>query len=265
MDSYGFIDNRDSSHNNSFAAIAFRVKKIIGEDLHKNTAEELKYITPVYEILFKPFAFWFKNPDFTFSNAEGWRQKVYEKFLKYLKCNPYCHVSADQVDPLIIYSCFTQNHKFIKKFIIGMVCKLGFFGNNGELIFWKLDHLAPIARLYNVKFVYYFLDILSYLSATFAIKKPIKEETTNKIRLYLHLIHAELTGTQTKWTKKIKEEILKSPDMFEILEITNEQKGYWITHRQEAFSLYFTKVFRTYFNSSSNSVIYKNMPYNILN
>jgi hypothetical protein len=246
MDQFGFIDSRDSAHMNAFAAIALR--------LSDKQFEANKYIYPVYHILFKPFIWWFKNPDFRFHNAEGWRQRFYEKVLIHIGWNPYCSLNPDQCDPTIVYACMTENHKFIWKFIIGMVCKLGFFGNNGEHILYKLPIVSPITRLYKLRPLYWFFDMWEYFSSTISIKRSIKEETTCKIRLYLYLMYAEINNQETSWTKKIKNAILNSEEM----------KPYFTIgcSRVSLLELYFRNVFREYW--FEGHVVYQNMPYNLL-
>lgn len=246
MDKYGFIDSRDSAHMNAFAAIALR--------LNNKDFEAQGYIYPVLHILFKPFMWWFKNPDFRFHNAEGWRQKFYEKFLYKLHWDPYCSLNPDQCDPTIVYACMTKNHHFIWKFIIGMICKLGFFGNNGEHILYKLPIITPIARLYRLKPLYWFFDMWEYLSAGVTIKRSIQEETTCKIRMYLYLMYAEINNQETYWTKKIKDKIINSEEL----------KPYFTIgcSRNSLLELYFRNVFSTYW--SPFHIVYKNMPYNLL-
>lgn len=250
LDQYGFLDKRDSSHNNSFAAICDWLK---GEFGHATI-----WINPVYHILFKHPIFWIKNPDFRFHNAEGWREVFYNKVLKYIKWDPYCSVNPDQCDPLIVYSCLSKNHKFIWKFIFGMIAKLGFFGNNGENILYKPSILAPVARLYKVYPIYWLLDIYAYISSYFTVRKTIEEETTVKIRLYLYLVYADINNQSTIWTEKIKDRIINSPDGKEIASHLAEG----IDLRKWTLSYYFKAAFLEYWGS--NHIIAKNMDYELL-
>lgn len=229
-----FIDERDSSHNNSFLSIAYWLKDTT---VDRYEAEDI--FEPVREILFKNRCYWMKNPTYKWSNSEDkilgysidWRKRVQKFLLKRYALDPYCGTNSDQLEPALCYALLSYDLHFIKHITIGLILKLGFIGETSHSFFrpriWSL-----IFRAYDFKFIYWILDIFEHFS-----KLEKYPETTRSIRDYIFLIVAQKTYTETVWTKLLK----------------------W-RHRKTNWE----QVFKTYFNQPNNIVIYEQMGYNVL-
>jgi hypothetical protein len=180
-----------------------------------------EYISPVYNELFKHPVFWFKNPTFWFHNAEGWRQKLNEL----TGIDMLNGSNGDQIISVLCYSHLSSNDWFCKKIAKGLLCKLGFFGNNMEHSFLRPRCLSIIFRSLNWKIFYWLLDIFEAIC-------PIEKypATTRTIQDYIFLVMCKMTYSETLWTKILK----------------------W-KHRKTDFDA----VFKTYFCQENNVIIYE--------
>jgi hypothetical protein len=214
-----FLDERDSAHNNSFLALAYW--------LQNDKISAHIYIMPVYQILFKNSIMWIKNPTYKWSNSD-WRKWIY----KLTGFDDYCGTNGDQLEPTLIYALITSNFGFIRKIRNGLIVKGGFFGNNLEWSILRPRIWSIIARSFNFKPLWWFLDIFE------AIMPIEKYPATNRsIRDYIFLIMCQITYTETIWTKILK---------------FKHRKTYW------------PGVFNTYFCQSNNRIIYEQMPLDLL-
>lgn len=161
-----YIDQRDSAHNASFAAIGGKPE----------------YMQIIYDECIGYCIFPIKNPTYKWSNSEDWRKKVYN----ITNIDFYCSANPDQMEPYVQWLCISKQTKRIFQYLFGFIIRLGFFGNNLEHILLKPVTLAIIAnyfKLYPLKWLYEFTYGLGNI---ITLKRSLEDETTNKIRLYLY-------------------------------------------------------------------------------
>ena len=197
---------------------------------------------PVEKILFRSTLWPIKDPTYFWHNSDGITLFI-GKILHRFKIAVRKGTNPDQTMPCLIYAALSGNKKFLKKFLLGMILRIGFYPN-GEHILFKLHHLSPVMRGFKIHWLLWVTDFWFYVSICFDSKLSISQSTTNKIRAYLFLVQAE--GSPTIWTKKAKIKLLKAARPFEIYTL-------WF---------YFKLAYKTYFKKES--LIYQTMKYNLL-
>lgn len=218
------FDNRDTVHNAAYFGIAC----LTSDREHKEFTE------PVLKKLWR--VLWpYKNPSYFWHNSDGLTKKLADwlPFLRNIKKG----LNGDQCFPMLMFLALSRNYKYTNKFLLGMflrslvICVPTLFITeigvglwliplaslccwypNGELLILKPHHLAPVARLYRLYPIYWFLDVFAYISFKISIKISISVETTNKIKIFPYLWLAE--KQPTFWTRLIKREIRKTTDYY---------------------------------------------------
>lgn len=221
------LDSRDTVHNAAYRGLAW---------LSRDRFNEARKITrPVLEILWT--VFWpRKNPTYFWGNSEGLTRWLADHFPPLRKIPK--GLNGDQCFPMLIFLALTKDYRFTNRYIVGMILRsivLLCVPASIAMIAWGLDwwwflpgivvfpwypngepllsrphHLAPVARLYRLRPLYLILDIFALVSLAIALKKPISEETTNKIKFFPYLWQAEDQPTPfTRWMKRL---IMKTED-----------------------------------------------------
>lgn len=239
-DEWGFIEPRDAAHNAGFLALAHYYSG--------NTDLADKIMEPVKDILLKPWLFPYKHPTYKWSNCEDWRKTAYNIFLSKLGVDPFCGMNGDQTMPVNCFYAEKRNLKQHLRFLAGFPFRLFFYPNLGDNLLLKLDHLSPIFRAYRYsRWLCWLTDSFFYLGSLFTVKRPISEETTNKIRMFLFLVNATRFG-HTIWTKKV-------------LRLIETKLG---AEDVEDINGYFKKAFQTYWHSGPKMEIWEKMPFGLL-
>lgn len=198
-----WLDDRDSANQNAIAALGYWSRW----DLYTTKF----YFQPVHDILFKSWIYPIKNPDYKWSNSGSEDIKdntllkrptkwIWDKILSKFGIDFFKGSNPDQMQCVITFYAISGCYGYLPlvKILLGFIIRLGFFPN-GEHIAFKPSILAPIARCWHIKPIYWVLDAFEWLGSLIDYSNP---QTTTKIRLYLYLICAELQPTV--WTKLIK-------------------------------------------------------------
>lgn len=219
------FDKRDTAHNIGFYCFALF--------LNNKKEEAKKYFNTLNNFQFANCKFWYKNEDYKWSNAQGYRKKLNELF----DIDAYCGSNKDQIEPCLLYEALAnpKNNEFIEKIAKGLKRKFFFYGDNLENSILTPRVWSIIFRNKGIKWSYWLLDF-------FEIITPLEKypDTTRTIRDYLFLVMVKETKTETVFTRILK----------------------W-KHRLTNFD----KCFSKYFSQNNNIFIYTEFKnhYNLVN